>query len=340
MSTDPQGRRFVLAARPQGEPRPSDFRLERFEVPRPGDGQLLLRTLYLSLDPYMRGRMNDAKSYVPPLALGETMAGEVVAQVVESKRDGFAAGDTVLAFSGWASHALSDGEGVRKVDPQDAPLETRLGVLGMPGFTAYAGLREIGRPQPGETLVVAAASGPVGSLVGQLAQRAGARTVGIAGGERKCAYLRDELRFDAVIDHHADDFAEQLAKACPDGIDVYFENVGGPVWQAVFPLLNPFARVPVCGLVADYNGSAPVQNGIGVPELMRGILSRKLTIRGFINHDLKQYFPDFLREVMPWVRDGSIKHREDIVDGLENAPQAFIGLLKGANFGKLLVRVG
>ena len=333
--------RVVLAARPSGEPKPTDFRLENHEVPAPGPGQLLLKTLYLSLDPYMRGRMNDTKSYSAPVALGDTMVGEVVARVEVSELEGFTAGDLVLAHSGWTSHALSDGTGLRKIDPQTAPIETRLGVLGMPGFTAYAGLREIGKPKAGETVVVAAASGPVGSLVGQLAQRAGARAIGIAGGADKCAYVRDVLGFDGVIDHHADDFADQLATACPDGIDVYFENVGGPVWQAVFPLLNQFARVPVCGLIADYNGStsSPL-DGIAVPALMRGILTRSLTIRGFINYDLNYCFADFIKEVGPAVKRGDIHHLEDTVDGLENAATTFIGMLKGRNFGKVLVKVG
>lgn len=340
MSSETQARRIVLAARPQGEPKNTDFRLEDFAVPAPGPGQVLLKTRFLSLDPYMRGRMNDSKSYAPSVALNDPMVGEVVAEVVDSQLDGFAPGEHVLAHLGWVSHGLSDGKGLRKIDADQAPLQSYLGVLGMPGFTAYAGLREIGKPKAGETVVVAAASGPVGSLVGQLAQRAGARAVGIAGGARKCQFAKDVLGFDAVIDHRGEDFPAALAAACPDGIDVYFENVGGAVWQAVFPLLNQFGRVPVCGLIADYNGSPALPDGISVPALMRGILTRSLSIRGFINYDLDTLFPDFLEEVGAGVRDGSIRHREDIVDGLENAPQAFIGLLKGSNFGKLLVKVG
>jgi NADPH-dependent curcumin reductase CurA len=339
MSSEIQARRIVLAARPQGEPKNTDFRLEGFDVPAPGPGQVLLKTRFLSLDPYMRGRMNDSKSYAPSVALNDPMVGEVVAEVVDSQLDGFARGEHVLAHLGWVSHGLSDGKGLRKIDADQAPLQSYLGVLGMPGFTAYAGLREIGKPRAGETVVVAAASGPVGSLVGQLAQRAGARAVGIAGGARKCQFVKDVLGFDAVLDHRAEDFPAALAAACPDGIDVYFENVGGAVWQAVFPLLNPFGRVPVCGLIADYNGSPALPEGISVPALMRGILTRSLSIRGFINYDLDTLFPDFLAEVGAGVRDGSVLHREDIVDGLENAPQAFIGLLKGSNFGKLLVKV-
>jgi len=333
-------RRIVLASHPAGAPAAGDFRLETLALQPPGPGEMLLRTVYLSLDPYMRGRMNPTPSYAPSVPLGGVMVGEVVAQVVASRLDGYAPGDYVLAHAGWTSHALSDGDRVRRLEPGQAPLPAYLGVLGMPGFTAYAGLREIGRPQPDETVVVAAASGPVGSLVGQLARRAGARAVGIAGGADKCAYVRDELGFDAVIDHREPGLAQALAAACPKGIDVYFENVGGPVWQAVFPLLNPFARVPVCGLIADYNGtSTPRPDDLSVPALMRAVLSKRLTLRGFINYDLEHYRDDFLRELPPLVRDGTIRYAEDMVDGLENAPQAFMGMLKGANFGKLVVRV-
>ncbi|WP_144637125.1 NADP-dependent oxidoreductase [Bordetella genomosp. 13] len=331
--------RIVLAAHPDGEPVDTDFRLETHDVPEPGPGQMLLRTLYLSLDPYMRGRMNAARNYAPSVPLGGTMVGEVVAQVVQSRLDGFQAGDHVLAHCGWTTHALSDGKGVHRIDPALAPIETRLGVLGMPGFTAFAGLREIGQPRKGETVVVAAASGPVGSLVGQLAQRAGARAVGIAGGPEKCAYVRDQLGFDAVIDHRAPGLPQALAEACPDGIDVYFENVGGAVWQAVVPLLNTFARVPVCGVIADYNGTTTQPGDLTVPALMRAVLSKRLTLRGFINYDLEQHRSAFLEELPPLVRDGSIRYAQDVVDGLENAPRAFMSMLKGGNFGKLLIRV-
>src|SRR5262245_43845591 len=249
-----KARQIVLAARPQGKPRLTDFRLEETAIPTPGLGQVLLRVQYLSLDPYMRGRMDDRESYAPPVPLGGVMPGESVATVVLSHHPGYSEGDTVLAHTGWRTHALSDRADLRKLDPAVAPVTTGLGVLGMPGFTAYGGLRVIGKPAPGETVVVAAASGPVGSLVGQLAKLAGARAVGIAGGPEKCAYVKDELGFDAAVDHKAADFAARLKAACPDGIDVYFENVGGAVWQAVLPLLNKFARVPVSGLIAQYNG--------------------------------------------------------------------------------------
>src|SRR5258705_8361370 len=254
--TAAKARQIVLAARPQGRPKPSDFRLEETEILMPSAGQVLLRVEYLSLDPYMRGRMDDRKSYATPVPLGGVMQGESVATVIASKQPGCSEGDIVLAQTGWRTHAVSDRADLRKLDPAVAPVTTGLGVLGMPGFTAYGGLLVIGKPAPGETVVVAAASGPVGSLVGQLARIAGARAVGIAGSPEKCAYVKDELGFDAAVDHRAADFAAELAAACPDGIDVYFENVGGAVWQAVLPLLNNFARVPRSGLIAPYNGIA------------------------------------------------------------------------------------
>lgn len=333
-------RQIVLAARPQGRPKPSDFRLEETAIPTLGAGQILLRVEYLSLDPYMRGRMDDRKSYATPVPLGGVMEGESVAVVIASQHPGYSEGDIVLARTGWRTHALSDRADLRKLDPAVAPVTTGLGVLGMPGFTAYGGLRAIGKPKPGETVVVAAASGPVGSLVGQLAKIAGARAVGIAGGPAKCAYVKDELRFDAAIDHRAADFPAQLAAACPNGIDVYFENVGGAIWQAVLPLLNKFARVPVSGLIAQYSG---VVKGDGIdrlPATMRQILSKSLTVRGFLNYEFAaEHYPEFLCEVGAGIVDGRIRYREDFVDGLENAPEAFIGMLEGRNFGKLIVRV-
>jgi NADPH-dependent curcumin reductase len=239
-----KARQIVLAARPQGRPKPSDFRLEETAIPTPSAGQILLRVQYLSLDPYMRGRMDDRKSYAEPLPLGGVMQGESVAKVIASKHPNYSEGDVVLAHTGWRTHALSDRPDLRKLDPAVAPVTTGLGVLGMPGFTAYGGLRVIGKPKPSETVVVAAASGPVGSLVGQLAKIAGARAVGIAGGPEKCAYVKNELRFDEAIDHRAADFPSQLAAACPNGIDVYFENVGGAIWQAVLPLLQQVRARP------------------------------------------------------------------------------------------------
>jgi NADPH-dependent curcumin reductase len=331
---------IVLAARPQGEPRLADFRLEETAIPMPGPGQILLQVQYLSLDPYMRGRMDDRESYAPPTPLGGVMPGESVATVVATHHPAYSEGDIVLAHTGWRTHALSDRGDLRKLDPALAPVTTGLGVLGMPGFTAYGGLRVIGKPRPGETVVVAAASGPVGSLVGQLAKLAGARAVGIAGGPEKCSYVKDELGFDTAVDHRAADFAAKLAAACPDGIDVYFENVGGTVWQAVLPLLNKFARVPVSGLVAQYNAVGPGDGPDRLPATMRAILTKSLTVRGFINYDFaSEHFPAFLREVGAGIADGRIQYREDFADGLEKAPEAFIGMLGGRNFGKLIVRV-
>src|SRR6266481_4078494 len=338
--TAAKARQIVLAARPQGRPKPSDFRLEETEIPTPSAGQVLLRVEYLSLDPYMRGRMDDRKSYATPVPLDGVMQGESVAVVIASKHSAYSEGDIVLAQTGWRTHALSDRADLRKLDPAVAPVTTGLGVLGMPGFTAYGGLRMIGKPKPGETVVVAAASGPVGSLVGQLAKIAGARAVGIAGGPEKCAYVKDELRFDAAIDHRASDFPAQLAAACPNGIDVYFENVGGAIWQAVLPLLNNFARVPVSGLIAQYNGTGPGDGVDRLPATMRQVLSKSLTLRGFIYSEfVEQHYPEFLRDIGAAIAEGRIRYREDIVDGLERAPEAFIGLLDGKNFGKLIVRV-
>ena len=338
MTTSTQVR---LRARPVGEPADSDFETTTEEVPALEDGQVLLRTVYLSLDPYMRGRMSDAKSYAAPVGLGEVMVGATVCEVLESRSDRRAVGDLVLAYTGWQTHAVADARHTRRLDPAQAPVSTALGVLGMPGFTAYAGLLEIGRPKPGETVVVAAATGPVGSAVGQLARIKGARAVGIAGGPEKVRALTEEFGFDAAIDHRAPDFAEQLAAATPDGVDVYFENVGGPVGAAVVKRLNRYARVPVCGLVADYNATEAPEGPDRLPGFMRRVLTLSLTVRGFIQDEFVPTHHDaFLDEMAGWVRDGSVRYREDVVDGLERAPEAFRGLLSGRNFGKLLVRVG
>jgi len=332
-------RRVVLAARPRGEPAPGDLRLEEAPVPEPGDGQVLLRTVLLSLDPYMRLRMDEGPSYAPPVGIGEAMVGATVAEVVGSRHPGFREGELVLARAGWQDYAALDGHGLRKLDPAEAPPSAALGVLGMPGLTAYAGLLAIGRPLPGETVAVAAATGPVGSAVGQIARIKGARAVGIAGGPGKARALVEEFGFDAALDRRAPDFPERLRAACPDGIDVYFENVGGAVWDAVFPLLNDFSRIPVCGLVAQYNMTELPPGSDRTPVLMRAILSKRLLLRGFIVSDFASQHGEFQREVGAWLRDGRIKYREDVVEGLENAPQAFIGLLQGKNFGKLLIKV-
>jgi len=336
--TSRKAAQIVLAARPEGKPKASDFRYEDIDMPAAGPGQVLLETRYLSLDPYMRGRMDARKSYVKPAEIGEAMPGEAVAEVLASADPALKPGDLVLAQTGWRSHAALPATGLTKLDAVHNPISTALGVLGMPGFTAYGGLLNIGKPKPGETVAVAAASGPVGSLVGQLARLHGARAVGIAGGAEKCAYLKDELGFDAAVDHRAPDFPAALAAVCPDGIDVYFENVGGAVWQAVLPLLNAFARVPVCGLIAQYSGGAAGTENL-LPATMRAVLSRSLTLRGFINYEFIDQRPDFLEKVGRWIAEGRVRYREDIVDGLRNAPEAFMGMLEGKNFGKLLVRV-
>jgi NADPH-dependent curcumin reductase CurA len=283
--------------------------------------------------------MSAAKSYAPPIEIGGVMVGGAVSRVLQSHHADFKPGDIVQGRTGWQSHAMSDGAGLQKVDPALAPISTALGVLGMPGMTAYTGLLNLGQPKPGETLVVAAATGPVGSLVGQIAKLKGCHVVGIAGGAGKVRYLTDELGFDVALDHRAPDFAAQLAKAAPRGIDIYFENVGGHVWEAVFPLLNDFARVPVCGLIAHYNEDGLRPGPDRLPRLMRAVLSKRLNLRGFIVSDFAAQADDFRRDVAAWLKAGTIKYKEDIVLGLENAPGAFIGLLKGQNFGKLLVKV-
>lgn len=330
-----------LASRPVGEPQDSDFDVVTAELPEVGEGQVLLRTVYLSLDPYMRGRMSAAKSYAKPVEVGDVMVGGTVCEVLESRAPNRAAGDLVLAFAGWQTHAVVDARHTRRLDPAAAPVSTALGVLGMPGFTAYAGLLEIGRPQPGETVVVAAATGPVGSAVGQIARVKGARAVGIAGGPEKCRALMEEFGFDAAVDHRSPTFREELEAATPDGVDVYFENVGGPVTDAVVRRLNKFARIPVCGLVSGYNATEAPPGPDRLPAFLSRILTLSLTVRGFIQDEfVPTRHDDFLRDMTGWVRDGSVRYREDIVDGLERAPEAFRGLLAGRNFGKLLVQVG
>src|SRR5437660_682424 len=332
-------KRVVLASRPVGEPKASDFRIEDYTLPTPGAGQVLLRTIWLSLDPYMRGRMSEGPSYAVPVPIGGVMEGGTVSEVVASNNADLAKGDIVLSRAGWQTHTLSDGHGLTKIDPSVAPISTALGVLGMPGMTAYTGLLDIGKPRSGETLVVAAASGAVGSAVGQIAKIKGARAVGIAGGKDKCDHVKKELGFDECLDHRDPNLAAKLREACPKGIDVYFENVGGAVFEAVFPLLNAFARIPVCGLIAQYNdteGKVPKW----ASSMMRSVLTKRLTIRGFIVSDFAARHADFLRDMSAWVREGKVKHREFVTEGLDSAPAAFMGLLKGANFGKQLVRVG
>lgn len=338
--TNATNRALVLQQRPHGAPDADTFRMTETPVPQAQEGQVLLRTLYLSLDPYMRGRISAAKSYAASVELGAVMVGGTVSRVEASRHPDFQVGQLVLGYSGWQDYALSDGAGLNKLDDDPRLASRALGVLGMPGFTAYMGLLDIGQPRPGETVVVAAASGAVGSLVGQIAKIKGARAVGIAGGADKCRYVVDELGFDACIDHRAPDFAAQLAAACPDGIDVYFENVGGAVFDAVLPLLNTKARIPVCGLIADYNATGLPDGPDRLGLLARTILTKRIRMQGFIIFD--DYGPrygEFHDQMRSWLDEGKIKFREDIVEGLENAPQAFIGLLEGKNFGKLIIHV-
>jgi NADPH-dependent curcumin reductase CurA len=330
---------ILLASRPAAEPSLANFRVAHSEIPGPERGEVLLRTLYLSLDPYMRARMNAGGSYAAPVEVGAVMTGGTVAEVVESRHDDFTTGDVVLAHTGWQTYGVQAGAELRKLNSATAPYSTALGVLGMPGFTAYAGLKEIGRPRAGETVVVAAASGPVGSTVGQLARMAGARVVGIVGGPIKADYIK-ELGFDEAVDHRAPDFGQQLEQATPNGIDVYFENVGGRVWDHVLPRLNTYARVPVCGLVSTYNGAGPDDGSASTGVLMATILRKSITLRGFIQTEfIDTHYTRFLEEASAWVRDGILRYREDVVDGLANAPAAFLGMLRGENFGKLIVRV-
>jgi len=332
-------RRIVLAARPVGAPTLGNFRIETAPIPVPASGELLVRTLYLSLDPYMRARMSNAPSYAQPIAIGDTIEGEVVAEVIQSRSPDYLDGDIVRSKVGWCTHATIRPDDCRRVPATSVPITAYLGVLGMPGFTAYVGMKVIGQPKHGETLAVSAAAGPVGSLVGQLARLAGARAIGIAGGADKCHFLVDTLGFDAAVDRHTEDFARALQEVCPEGIDIYFENTGGAIWPAVLPLLNRYARVPVCGLVALYNGVQPVGRDPW-PETALAVLRRSLLIRGFINSEFaSEHYCDFLREIGPLIADGRIGFREHIVEGLEAAPSAFIGMLEGRNFGKLLVKV-
>jgi hypothetical protein len=332
-------RRIVLARRPQGAPVPEDFRLETHPVPSAGSGMVLLRTRYLSLDPYMRGRMNEGPSYAPPVALGAVMTGQTVSVVEASAVPGFAAGDLVVANVGWQDYGISDGRDLVKIDPKLAQPSYALGVLGMPGLTAYVGLLDIGQPQPGQTVVVPAATGAVGSVVGQIAKLKGCRVVGVAGGARKCAYARAELGFDECLDHHSPELPQRLAEACAKGIDVYFESVGGEVLYAVIPLLNVGARVPLCGLISWYN-LAKLPTGVDrTPQLMLTALRQRVKIQGFIIFDHYRRMAAFQQDMSGWLREGRVKYREELIEGLEGAPRGLIGLLRGENFGKLIVRV-
>jgi NADPH-dependent curcumin reductase CurA len=320
-------------------PDENHLQLQSAPMPEPGEGELLLKTIYLSLDPYMRGRMNDGPSYATPVKVGDVMGGGTISQVVKSRSDKFHEGDFVLSGNGWQAYAVAPERAVLKLDPEQAPISTGVGVLGMPGFTAYVGLLDHGRPQDGETVVVSAAAGAVGQVVGQIARLKGCRVVGVAGAEDKCARVVSEYGFDVCLNYKEDDFEAKLASACPDGIDVYFENVGGRVFDAVMELVNDFARIPVCGRIAHYNQTSLPEGPDRLIPFMGKILIKRLSLRGFIQSDHLDRMPDFRRDMSEWVKAGKIKYQEDVVEGLENTVSAFQGLLQGRNRGKLLIQV-
>ena len=329
-----QNQRIVLASRPQGWVTEANFRLESSPVPAPREGEVLVKNLWLSLDPYMRGRMNDQKSYAAKQEIGEVMVGQTVGEVLESRNPKFKKGDHVLTPLGWQQYGCSDGKGFTKVDASRVPASAFLGVLGMPGVTAWVGLLDICQPKSGETVVVSAASGAVGSVVGQIAKLKGCRAVGIAGGKAKCDYVTRELGFDACIDYKAGRLNDELKAATPSGIDCYFENVGGEILDAVLRRVNPFSRIAVCGLISQYNATDPY----GVKSFA-SILVNRVKVQGFIVSDRIELWAKALPELTGWVASGKIKYRESVTEGLENAPRAFIGLLKGENFGKQLIKL-
>lgn len=333
-------RRIVLASRPKGAPVQDNFRLEELAAPVPGEGEVLLRSIYLSLDPYMRGRMSDAPSYAPPVDIDAVMVGATVCQIEDSRNPDFERGEWVLANSGWQLYAVSDGSGLTKLGKKPEKPSFALGILGMPGFTAYMGLLDIGKPKSGDTLVVAAATGPVGSTVGQIGKLKGCRVVGVAGGPEKCSYAKETLGFDECIDHKDPDFGDMLKQACPDGIDIYYESVGGKVFDGVLPLLNAGARIPVCGLVSGYNATKLPDGPDRLSLLMGTILVKRIKVQGFIIfEDYGDRYDEFARDMTEMLGTGKIHYREQIVEGLESAPQAFAGLLEGKNFGKLVIKV-
>lgn len=325
----------LLASRPVGEPTEADFRLVTTELADPGPGEFVVRNLYLSLDPYMRGRMSAAKSYAAPVELGAVMIGGTVGDVVASNHPGFAVGERVVGFGNWQTHVVTDGRGWMKADAR-LPADAYLGPVGMPGVTAWVGLLDFGKPKAGETVVVSSAAGAVGGVVGQLAKIAGCRVVGIAGGAAKCAYVTDELGFDACLDHRAPDLAAQLAAATPSGIDVYFENVGGPLLDLILPRLNAFARIPLCGLISQYNATPATVYGV---KAFSQLLVSRVSLRGFIVSDHLDRWPAALADLGAHVAAGRIKYRSSVTEGLAHAPRALIGLLAGENFGKAVVKL-
>ena len=339
----------LFAARPKGEPKESDFRIVEMPIPTPGPNEMLLRTVYLGLDPVIRLRMNEG-SYWPAFELGKPLGARAICAVVTSNNPDFAPGDLLVTQGAWAEYTISNGKApvnaantspanLPKLDPARGSITAPLHVLGITGFTAYVGLAEIGQPKPGETVVASGASGAVGSVAGQIAKLRGCRVVGIAGGARKCEFVEQELGFDAAVDYKRPDFAAALKAACPKGVDVYFENVGGAVFDAVFPLLNRFARLPICGTVSEYNATERAMVPDKLPALLLATLGKRLTIKGFVIGDHFARMPDFQREAGPWLREGKLKYREEFIDGLANAPRAFMAMLKAESFGKVIVRV-
>lgn len=332
--------RIVLASRPKGAPVQENFRLEERVAPVPNEGEVLLRSIYLSLDPYMRGRMSDTPSYAPPVDIDAVMVGATVCQIEESRNPNFAIGEWVLAYSGWQLYAVSDGSDLTKLGTNPEHPASALGILGMPGFTAYMGLLDIGKPKPGDTLVVAAATGPVGATVGQIGKLKGCHVVGVAGGPEKCSYAKETLGLDECLDHKDPDFANLLKQACPDGIDIYYENVGGKVFDGVLPLLNVGARIPVCGLISRYNATSLPDGPDRLSVLMGTILIKRIKVQGFIIFDdYGHRYDEFVQNMTEMLATGKIHYREQLIEGLASAPQAFMGMLEGENFGKLVIKV-
>lgn len=343
----PQGnsmhiKQIVLTERPKGEPSIANFRLDQISVPILQEGELLIKVIWLSLDPYMRGRMDGAQSYAQPVSVGDPMQGECIGEVIQSKNERFIIGEFVAGGLGWVSHSISNGDNLRKIPRSNIPIQASLGVLGMPGHTAWVGLNKIASASSGETIVVSAASGAVGSLVGQLAKRKGLRVIGVAGSEEKCAHVTKELGYDGCINHKTVsstmEFREIIRKHCPDGIDIYFENVAGITLESVLPNMNNFGRIAVCGMISWYSGKG-VQDSMAFPKFWRTVLVKRLMAKGFIIFDHKASFNEFWEEVSPLVASGNIKYKEDIRQGLESAPESFLSLLNGGNFGKMLVRL-
>jgi len=333
--SDSMNQQILLKSYPTGEPKESNFAVVETAIPEPGEGEILNRTIYLSLDPYMRGRMSDRASYTTPAKLGEVMVGSTVSQVVKSNNPKFSAGDFVLGYGGWQDYAIAQAETLTKLDPNQVPISYALGITGMPGMTAYFALLDIGKPKAGETMVVSAASGAVGAVVGQIAKIKDCRAVGIVGSDEKCDYVVNELGFDACINRKTQDLNSALKAACPNGIDIYVDHTAGPILEAVLQNINLGARIPLVGLISQYNAETPPPG----PNLMPLLVKRAL-IKGFLVGDYQQRHAEFMNDMSQWLQAGKLKYKEDIVQGLKNAPHAFIGLLKGENFGKLIVQVG